>query len=155
MSTDFDTLLLELASIQDQLLKEPPLEERAILHSRQEELRSVAKELRGAVRDDLTLEQARVQLAHLEERRAALIDAMSLTAATPRRISGAEPPRALSTSGTLEVPKHSGWMSWNMRSASFRITSEPWKPGSSAINPHSTGVPRSPSLGKRQIAGVI
>lgn len=75
MSTELDGLLHELGSIQKQLLKEPPLEERAILHSRQEELRAVAKDLRAIVRDDLTLEQAKDQLVHLEERRAVLIEA--------------------------------------------------------------------------------
>lgn len=75
MSTELDTLLHELASIQEQLLKKPPLEKRAILHSRQEELRDVARELRTAVRDDLTLKQAKDQLTHLEERRAALVEA--------------------------------------------------------------------------------
>ncbi len=74
-STELDTLLLELATIQERLLKEPPLEERAILHSRQEELRAAAKELRAAVRDDLTLAQAEDQLTHLEERWAILVAA--------------------------------------------------------------------------------
>jgi hypothetical protein len=74
-SPELDTLLIELASIQDRLLKEPPLAERATLHSRQEELRAAAKKLRAAVRDDLTLAQAKDQLRHLEERRAILVAA--------------------------------------------------------------------------------
>jgi hypothetical protein len=73
--SELDALLLELASIQDRLLEEPPLAERATLHSRQEALRAAAKELRAAVRDDLTLAQAKDQLKHLEERRAVLVAA--------------------------------------------------------------------------------
>lgn len=97
MSTELDTLLHELASIQDQLLTEPPLEERAVLHSRQEELRAAAKELRAAVRDDLTIEQAKAQLAHLEERRTALVEA---------HVSHAENTATDLGSGTAEGPIH-------------------------------------------------
>ncbi len=96
-STELDTLLLELASIEDQLLKGPSLEERAILHSRQEELRTAARELRAAVRDDLTLAQAKDQLTHLEERRAVLVAAHVSHAGDSARDLG---------SGTAQGPIH-------------------------------------------------
>lgn len=71
MSTQLDALIGELASIQEQLLAENSLEERAILQSRQEELRAAGR----SVRDDQSLDQARAQLDHLEERRQALVSA--------------------------------------------------------------------------------
>ena len=75
MSIDLDTLLHELATIQERLAAEPPLEERVDLHTRQEELRALAKDLRASVRDDLGIAEAKEQLAHLEARRQALVEA--------------------------------------------------------------------------------
>ena len=65
-------LLDELASIQDRLLEDPPLEERAVLHGRQEELHA---ETRRLGHDDASIDQARAQLAHLQEYRFRLASA--------------------------------------------------------------------------------
>ena len=70
-----DDLLEELASIQDRLLQKPPLGERARLHSRQEELHARARELGQEMHDVSSLEQARAQLAHLEDYRFRLASA--------------------------------------------------------------------------------
>ena len=70
-----DRLLGELASIQDRLLQAPPLAERAQLHGRQEELHAQARQLGRAMHDEGLLEQARAQLAHLEQHRFRLTSA--------------------------------------------------------------------------------
>jgi hypothetical protein len=59
----------------DRLIAGPSLGERALLHSRQEELRAVARDLRKTMRNELSIDQALAQLAHLEERRARLVNA--------------------------------------------------------------------------------
>lgn len=88
MSTQLDTLVSELATIQEQLLAEPSLEERAILHARQKELRASSRDLRKNSRDELSLEQARAQLDHLEQQRHALVSAHVPHAASPAMAAG-------------------------------------------------------------------
>ena len=66
--TALDVLIEELASIQDRLLGDPPLAERAELHERQEELHAEALRI-GRELQDGTIEQARAQLAHLQDYR--------------------------------------------------------------------------------------
>ena len=70
-----DELVSELAAIQDRLLQEPPLEERAILHARQEELHARARHLGPGLHDEGSLRQARAQLDHLLEHRSRLTSA--------------------------------------------------------------------------------
>ena len=70
-----DRLLTELASIRDRLLEDPPLEERAVLHGRQEELHAEAHRLGRLLNDAGSLEQARAQLTHLHEHRYRLASA--------------------------------------------------------------------------------
>jgi multidrug efflux pump subunit AcrA (membrane-fusion protein) len=88
MSTQLDALISELAGIQERLLAEPSLEERATLHDRQEELRAAGRELRKTAGDDPSLDQARAQLNHLEERRLALVSAHVPHANSPALAAG-------------------------------------------------------------------
>lgn len=88
MSTQLDNLISELATIQERLLAEPSLEERAILHARQEELRASSRDFRKSAGDDLSLEQARTQLDHLEAQRLALVSAHVPHANSPAMAAG-------------------------------------------------------------------
>ena len=65
----------ELASIHDRLVVSRSLEERAILHSRREELRAAPRDALRVSPDEPTLAQAHAQLAHLEDERVRLIEA--------------------------------------------------------------------------------
>ena len=88
MSTPLDALVSELATIQERLLAGPSLEERAILHARQEELRASSRDLRKSEGDQLSLEQARAQLDHLEQQRHALVSAHVPHANSPAMAAG-------------------------------------------------------------------
>lgn len=88
MSTQLDELVRELATIQERLLAEPALEERAVLHSRQEELRASSRELLKATGDEMSLDQARAQLDHLEDRRLSLVSAHVPHANSPAMAAG-------------------------------------------------------------------
>ena len=84
-----DRLLEELASIQDRLLQDPPLDERAQLHDRQEALHAEARMLGKALHDEGSLDQARAQLAHLAEYRFRLTSAHVPHAQAPATDIGA------------------------------------------------------------------